>query len=126
MPLVSQFCSEVHVKVHPEEVARVAHEINRAYCQSLGDDTQPAWQDAPEWQKDSAINGVKFHRLNPLATPENSHENWLKQKESEGWVYGEKKDPEKKEHPCMRPYSELPAEQRAKDYLFRAVVHLLS
>jgi hypothetical protein len=35
------------------------------------------------------------------------------------------KDAEKKEHPCFRPYDELPAEQKIKDALFIAVVHAL-
>jgi hypothetical protein len=43
-------------------------------------------------------------------------------KEADGWKHGPVKDPEKKEHPCMVPYGQLPAEQRAKDYLFIAVV----
>lgn len=32
-------------------VAHVAHEVNRAYCQSLGDNSQPTWEDAPHWQR---------------------------------------------------------------------------
>lgn len=106
-------------------IARVAHEINRAYCASLGDTSQPAWEDAPEWQQKSAIAGVEMHLANPDATPEQSHESWLAQKVAAGWVYGEVKDAEKKEHPCCRPYDELPQEQKAKDYLFRSVVHML-
>lgn len=106
-------------------IARVAHEINRAYCASLGDTSQPAWEDAPEWQQKSAIAGVEMHLANPDATPEQSHESWLKQKLADGWVYGEVKDAEKKEHPCCRPYDELPQEQKSKDYLFRSVVHML-
>ena len=106
-----------------EQIARVAHEINRAYCASLGDASQPAWDDAPEWQKQSALAGVDMHLANPDATPEQSHESWLAQKTADGWTYGEVKDAEKKEHPCFMPYADLPAEQRAKDYLFRAVVH---
>lgn len=106
-------------------IARVAHEINRAYCASLGDTSQPAWEDAPEWQQKSAIAGVEMHLANPDATPEQSHESWLAQKVADGWVYGEVKDAEKKEHPCCRPYDELPAEQKSKDYLFRSVVHML-
>lgn len=108
-----------------EVIARVAHEVNRAYCQSIGDNSQPSWEDAPDWQKTSAINGVKFHLENPDATPENSHENWLAEKTAAGWKYGEVKDPGAKTHPCFRPYAELPQEQRSKDYLFRAVVHAL-
>jgi hypothetical protein len=104
-------------------IARVAHEINRAYCASLGDTSQPAWADAPEWQKDSAINGVRMHLANPDAGPDDSHKSWMTEKLQAGWKFGPVKDPEKKEHPCMVPYEELPQEQRAKDYLFRAVVH---
>lgn len=106
-------------------IARVAHEINRAYCASLGDNSQPAWEDAPDWQRESAIAGVEMHLANPDATPEQSHESWLAQKLAAGWTYGEVKDAEKKQHPCCVPYDELPTEQKAKDHLFRAVVHML-
>jgi hypothetical protein len=104
-----------------DRAAKLCHEVNRAYCNSIGDNSQPSWEDAPQWQKDSAISGVKFHLENET-TPEQSHENWLKDKEADGWVYGPVKDPEKKEHPCMVPYHKLPVEQRTKDYLFKAIV----
>lgn len=109
-----------------EKVARVCHEVNRAYCQALGDLSQPAWEDAPEWQRKSAIEGVLFHQTHPGAGPEASHENWLKEKVSEGWKYGPVKDTTKHEHPCMVPFNELPTHQQAKDFLFRAVVHALN
>ena len=76
-------------------------------------------------KKNSAINGVEFHRANPDAGPDHSHNEWLKEKEADGWKFGPEKNPEKKEHPCFVPYEELPVEQQAKDYLFRAVVHAL-
>ena len=104
-----------------EQIARLCHEVNRAYCQSIGDDSQPAWEAAPNWQRESAINGVRFHLENDV-TPEQSHENWMREKAAAGWTYGPVKDPEKKQHPCMVPYAELPLEQRTKDYLFKAVV----
>lgn len=108
-----------------ESIARVAHQINLAYCASLGDTSQPSWADAPEWQKQSALAGVDMHLTNPDATPEQSHESWLAQKVADGWVYGEVKDADAKTHPCCLPYEDLPPEQKAKDYLFRAVVHAL-
>lgn len=108
-----------------ELIARVAHEINRGYCASLGDLSQPAWQDAADSHQASILAGVDMHLANPDATPEQSHEAWLAQKTADGWKYGETKDAKKKEHPCFRPYAELPPEQRAKDYLFRATVHAL-
>lgn len=107
-------------------VARVAHEANREYCRTIGDSSQPPWDQAPEWQRQSAVNGVRFHRANPDAGDAASHDNWMVEKISDGWVYGPKKDPEKREHPCMVPFSKLPAEQQRKDALFRAIVHALS
>ena len=108
-----------------EQVAQVAHELNRAYCNSIGDNSQPTWEDAPDWQKTSAIHGVDFHLNNPEATPALSHEVWKKEKVDAGWVYGPVKDGEKKTHPCIVPYGDLPKEQKAKDYIFRQTVHSL-
>jgi hypothetical protein len=105
-----------------KKIARVAHEVNRAYCTAIGDDSQIPWDEAPEWQKKSAITGVEYTQSNPDATPEKSHESWLDEKRADGWKYGPKKDPAKKEHPCFVPYYELDQEQKVKDYLFQAVV----
>lgn len=114
--------------MNPSEIlsfalAMCAHELNRAYCAAMGDVSQLPWADAPKWQQDSALMGVSMHLANPNATPEQSHESWLAQKTAEGWVYGEVKNATKKEHPCFLPYAELPASQKAKDYIFRAAVH---
>lgn len=106
-------------------IAKVCHEVNRAYCQALGDNSQPTWEEAPQWQRNSAVAGVRFHLANPQAGPEASHESWLAQKEADGWVFGEQKDPEAKTHPCMMPFSELPPEQQAKDFIFRSIVHAM-
>ena len=105
-----------------EHIAELAHETNRVYCRLLGDMSQPSWVDAPTWQRDSEISGVKFHLANPDASPSHSHEEWLKTKKAEGWKYGPVKDPEKKEHPCYVPYSNLPDEQKIKDTLFLSIV----
>jgi hypothetical protein len=104
------------------QIAKVCHEVNRAYCLSIGDDSQPTWENAPEWQKISALEGVNYYMDNADTTPEDSHKSWLAVKEKDGWVYGEVKDEKEKTHPCMVPYSELPKEQQTKDYLFKAVV----
>jgi hypothetical protein len=105
-----------------EQIARVCHETNRAYCESIGDMTQKPWDDAEEWQRQSAIAGVNYAVNNPKAPASAQHEAWLQDKQVAGWKYGPVKNTDKKEHPCMVPYSELPMEQRMKDHLFRAVV----
>ena len=106
-------------------IAEVCHEANRAYCRTLGDFSQPAWVDAPEWQRNSAINGVNFHIDNPGSPPSASHDNWLAEKIASGWKYGPIKDPELKEHPCCVPYEKLSDDQKKKDKLFIAVVEAL-
>ncbi len=107
-----------------EHIARVCHEVNRAYCLALGDNSQPSWEDAPQWQRESARMGVDLHLCGDFG-PEAWHRSWMQQKADDGWKYGPVKDPEKKEHPCMVSFDELPKEQQAKDYIFRAVVHAL-
>lgn len=109
-----------------ETIARACHEVNRAYCAALGDLSQPTWEDAPDWQKNSARAGVTMHLANPNAGPQASHESWMAQKQAEGWIFGAVKRPEAKEHPCMVPFDQLPPEQQAKDYIFRAVVHAMA
>jgi hypothetical protein len=107
-----------------EACAQAAHEVNRAYCMAMGDQSQPCWHDAPDWQKSSARSGV----AGALAgnTPEQSHESWLAEKRDTGWKYGPVKDPEKKEHHCFVAYADLPADQRNKDLLFVVTVRCVA
>lgn len=105
-------------------VARICHEANRAYCIELGDDSQVPWDDAPDWQRDSARDGVLFHVANPVVAPADSHGRWLRLKVAQGWKWGPEKDPEKKLHPCIVPWRELPWDQRMKDVLFTGIVRL--
>lgn len=107
-----------------EIAARAAHEVNKAYCAALGDASQRHWEDAPEWQRESARNGARLH-LNGEHGPEESHESWMCEKEADGWRYGPIKDELEKMHPCMVPYDELPPDQRAKDHIFIAVVKMV-
>ena len=103
-----------------EACARAAHEVNRVYCLVLGDTSQVSWDEAPDWQKSSARTGAAG--VLDGDGPEDSHRSWLAEKEASGWKYGPVKDPEKKEHPCMVPYDQLPAAQRLKDDLFVSTV----
>lgn len=105
-------------------IARVCHEVNRAYCQALGDNSQPAWENAPAWQRESARMGVDLHLSGDFG-PEASHISWMNQKIDDGWTYGPIKDATLKQHPCMVPFKQLPVEQQAKDFIFRGVVHAM-
>lgn len=107
------------------QIARICHELNRAYCEALGDMTQDPWPIAPEWQRKSALDGVMAIASGDVERPEESHENWLAQKSEEGWKYGPVKDPVAKTHPCMVEFKNLPREQRMKDILFFQTARVL-
>lgn len=110
----------------PIDIAIVCHEINAAYCATIGDNSQPSWWNAPQWQRDSAEAGVKIHLANPSLTPKESHDSWLAHKLADGWSCGPVKDAALKQHPSMVDYEQLPAEVRTKDVLFKTIVNQLS
>lgn len=109
-----------------EQVARIAHEANATLCDSIGEVSNASWEDAPEWQRQSSIRGVRFHLDNPDAQPEAIHEWWMRERLESGWRYGEARDDDARTHPCIVPYEQLPPEQKAKDYLFKAIVLALA
>lgn len=102
--------------------AKMAHEVNRIWCAHLGED-QPTWENAPEWQHESAKAGVRAALTG--STPEKQHIAWLEDKLANGWSYGPVKDANLKTHPCMTPYQYLPREQQIKDLLFTRVVQMM-
>ncbi|HEC66441.1 MAG TPA: hypothetical protein ENI23_14235 [bacterium] len=107
-----------------EELARIIHEVNRLYCMSHMDMSQLPWSRAPEWQKESMIAGVILHLEDEDITAEKSHESWMARKVNEGWVYGEIKDVEKKTHPDLVPFDQLPEEERFKDTIVKTIMDL--
>ena len=106
-------------------IAQACHEANKVLCEALGDFSQKSWSEAPEWQRVSCMRGVLHLMGKPAAGPEASHENWLRDKQDAGWVYGPEKDADAKTHPCMVPHDQLPPEQQLKDVLFHAIVRAL-
>ena len=104
------------------DIAHIVHDANRAYCRTIGDDTQPLWEDAPDWQRTSAVTGVDGILAGTITRPAQAHEAWLAEKQATGWQYGPVKNPAAREHPCVVPYAELPREQQTKDTLFFAIV----
>jgi hypothetical protein len=106
-----------------DNMARICHEANRALCTVNGDLSQPPWDDAPEWQQESARDGVRFHIEQPYADSKASHDRWLEVKLKDGWRYGPTKDAANKVHPCLLPYHALPPHEQIKDDIFTSIVH---
>ncbi len=45
----------------------------------------------------------------------NVHEVWAESRISQGWTYGEQRNDELKQHPCLVPYEDLPEVEKAYD-----------
>jgi hypothetical protein len=112
----------------PKLVARIAqvmHEATRAWQKANGQEPAPPWSRAPKWMKDSSAASVVWRVANPKASASAQHDQWLAQKKLDGWKFGKVKDAQKKTHPMMVPYSQLPEFERRKDALVNAVVDAL-
>lgn len=46
---------------------------------------------------------------------ENAHDVWAAGRIAQGWTYGEARNDERKETPCLVPYSELPESEKEYD-----------
>lgn len=45
----------------------------------------------------------------------NVHEVWAESRIKQGWTYGAERNDERKTHPCLVPYEELPEEEKTYD-----------
>ena len=45
----------------------------------------------------------------------NTHEVWAAERIKQGWIYGEKRDDEKKYHPCLIEYEKLSESEKEYD-----------
>ena len=107
-----------HLKTSNELQNRLVlaiHEANKEIQQQTGEYIPPLDNHLTQ----SILDGVYFVLNNPNCTPEQQHNNWCYFKRQDGWKYGQIKDFERKEHPCLVPYNELPEIQQRKDSVFR-------
>jgi len=132
-------------KLTVEQIARVAHEVNRQYVIGLRDRTLPPTkqiggaflppppvepepptydQEAPGTQI-GLMDAVHLVLDNPAIAPGELHHKWLMTRQAQGWRYGPKKDPIRMEHPNIAPFDMLSPAEQAKDFIFRAVVSAL-
>lgn len=90
-----------------------------------------AWNDSKNYLVTITTNDMKTYNPEPIdlsdvqltddlnelreAIAENAHDVWAVERRSQGWTYGEQRDDNKKETPCMVPYSQLPDSEKTFD-----------
>ncbi|MEM1105156.1 MAG: RyR domain-containing protein [Pseudomonadota bacterium] len=109
-----------------EAVAQTVHAALRAWSRAHGQTDLPPWSRAPKWMRESTRESVAYVLANPGAGPGGQHAQWMDQKVRDGWRRGPVKDAERKTHPMLVPFAELPAFERAKDRLLIAIVTSLT
>jgi hypothetical protein len=106
-----------------ESIAKASYEATRAWTEPSGGTKRARWEDAPQWRRTSALEGVR--RAVAGGTPEQLHESWRKDRLNRGWRYGAVRDAKKKEDPHLLAYAELSDAKKRKADLFAAVATTL-
>lgn len=107
-------------------IARVVHEAGFALCQEFGDDSWKHWEETDGWRVKATLDQIQAYKKaisrGETFSPRKDHEIWLNAKKAAGWKYGPVKDAEKKEHPLMVDFDQLPPFEKFKNDLYTAIL----
>lgn len=108
-------------------MAKIAHEILRAYHVAIGEPPfiTPAWDDLAASDQARAMAKAEA-RLASTLTVEQEHSVWLEQKRAQGWEYGPKFDEGARVDPLLVRFEALPEKVRVGKYLIDATVRVLA
>lgn len=102
-----------------EVMERMQGEIAVEIRKALGETVLQHELFTPE-QRARRIQAMKASAANNTSDEER-HADWMAMHRDAGWVYGPEFDPQRKQHPNMLPWSELPAVTRNKARIFAIV-----
>lgn len=110
-----------------EDIARICWEANTALMWVNEDQhADGPWSDVSEAVRASCIRDVHLAR-HGNTTPQAMHKEWCERKYAQGWVWGPVRDAVAKTHPSLvARYEDVPAKERAKDYLWLAIIAALA
>lgn len=111
-------------------VVRIYDPAVDGYGNYLADDFEKAWAYSRHYIVCASTDNIEYHP-HPIALDdvdldedlmelteaiaENAHEIWGLNRYNEGWRYGKKRDDDRRLHPDMVPYSELPEGEKQYD-----------
>lgn len=103
------------------QVAMICHAAHNEYAKQIG---QPSisWEDKGEEHQQTVIDSVNKIMSGEIKSPEQAHNNFVKRKEADGWVYGLEFSTEKKINPRLIPFNRLSRIHQNKEELFFNIV----
>lgn len=107
-------CRELIVERTQRFLQNLSGEIRRTAGNLVDDGGAP---DAKDVEGENAYRMELPEELMELAEQmaERVHDVWMEERIRQGWLYGEKRDDDKKKHPCLVPYDQLPEEEKVYD-----------
>lgn len=106
--------------------SQIAYKLDQAYSVAVYGETKPAWQTLSAEDRKHITDRVVYYLTDPNAVISSLHEKWVHSKLTSGWTYGTAYNEEKKTHPLLVSYSDLPLTRRVGDTLFMQTVQTLS
>jgi len=101
-----------------DDIAQISYETARAWSRVTGGERLPSWGSLSDREKRRAISDAERLRPPPEATLAEWHAARVAEMKADKWVYGEKKDTDRKVHPCLVPFEDLPRSEIVKIGLF--------
>ena len=105
------------------DVCKVCHDKNNELMVANGETPRGDWESLDQVDKDLTYKSVKRIIDDRTITAKDIHDEWMTNKESDGWVYGLVKDPVNKTHPLMIPFDEMSDIDKQKDQSFIDIVN---
>jgi len=115
--------------VKAEYIAQNAYEKTQLCRKNRGDFQDLPWAYLEEWKRNDIINTVWFYLMYyPSQGAEECHNSWVADKFLDGWVYGYALLQDKRQHPNLVPFGQLPVEEQIKnlDITYNIITTIIS
>ena len=156
LSLVQRMDLESELETERQRLERLARAVHEIYCEDLEARGQRgemlvSWEELPEHYREQSRRAArdipeKLARIDHVMIPARSHdvpydfpgealedlaeyehERYVKDKEADGWTYGEERDEARKTNPTLVSWEELAEEEREKDRVqVRAIPRILA
>lgn len=105
-----------------EQIAKIIYEADRAIRSSMGQEV-PGWGKLEATLKSGWRSKVAAFKGPDGITPMMRHESWMKDMTAVGWTQDAVIDHDKKTHPAICPYGDLPDQVHLLDGVFITLIN---